>query len=302
MKVQNTNTEKIPTRIVYEGWLDYILSCEQEIGPEYAAKLTKAILCAIFGRNYKTDSKMINSYIEGTVLPLSIAAQKRYIGSKENGKKGGAPSLLDENDNLEIAQMRKQKITQKAIAQHFGVSEDTIRRSEGWSNWKELIESQQNLAEPSKTNSDVLPDLQENYRKPGKTPQAPQNLYVYDYVYDNNYVNDYDDNNSFCSLIIQRDNIVNSKTGEVLAKVNEANYEREDYWDNVTNPVFELQEDPTLAAALTKYPNYLTLPMLNADNSFPDKSGWAFPPSGAAREQQHLDAAALGYRLCKLEK
>lgn len=302
MNTQNSDTNKKATRIFYEGWLDYILSCEQDWGKEYAAELAKAILLSIFGRDYDTSKATIDAYIKGTVLPLSDAAQERYQRSIINGGKGGATLTLSKEDNLLIAQMRQQRKTQKEIAQHFKVSEKTIQRSEGWQNWQLLLADRtgQNWTKPDRTEVD-------NWTRQDRTGQ---NLYVYEYEYDNVYNNDneneYDNNSSVAQhcipYIIEKNNIVDSRTGEVVAKIEDANYGREDYWDNVENPVLELQEDPSLAAVLSKYPNYLSLPMLGADCSFPDKQGWAFPPFSAPREKQHLDAAALGYRLCKIEK
>lgn len=208
---------------------------------------------------------------------------------------------------------RRQDLQLDTIAELYFVQRLTQRQIA-----EQLDTTQQNISKRLKTIKSDYPELIPNENTTNTTelttegvvqPYNQYNQYVYDYEYEYEYDYDYDyeyDNNSSVvqpnTIVVQQDNIVDSKTGEILAKVNEANYEREDYWDNVTNPIFELQEDPTLATALAKYPNYLTLPMLGADNSFPNGDGWAFPPNGAAREQQHLDAAALGYRLCKLEK
>lgn len=65
---------------------------------------------------------------------------------------------------------------------------------------------------------------------------------------------------------------------------------------------FWLKKDPSLKKILERCPDYLSYPMLRYDFSFPDKKGWLYENDedyNKPREQQHLEAAKLGYRLCE---
>lgn len=238
-------------------------------------------MCAAFDRPIKSERPSILNYIGGNILPLIDAARERRQKQVDNGSKGGATKKLTEEDNATIAQMRQQKTTQKEIAQYFGVSEDTIRRSKGWSDWRQITENTKKPAEPGKTNCEVLPELQDFTAKPSKTPQAPQNLYVY--VYDYVYVDEYENEECRYTVDLEKKEI---KGSEIVEE--------------------DLKNDPSLRQVLLQYPDYLTFPFTGEDGNCYDKQTgeviWIGYPGAfhsSRRLEFHLEAAAQGYRLCK---
>lgn len=258
--------------VFYKGWYDYIRSCYTEFGEKYAIKLSFAIWDAIFGEDWKTDSETINTYIETSVLPLVEASQKRYQRAIENGSKGGRTKKISEEDWPQIALMRKNRNTQKQIAGHFGVSEDTIGRCPGWKDWRKILEAS-GAVEDSQQNLPQNP--QQNLPQKPQIPPAPQNLY-YNYNYD---YNEYDNNN------------VDKDWNYSICK-EEYEYRRSIY-----------EKHPMLEQILSLYPNYLSWRSLGADGSYPDKKGWLDKndPTWWSRnptaQQRIMAAAAEGYWL-----
>lgn len=118
------------------------------------------------------------------------AAAKHY----DNGSRGGRPSKLTMDDNALIARYRSDGQTAKQIAAHFEVSDDTIRRSDGWQNPQKYTQPQnqeeeekekekrrrkicgklsnvlrggQNRTKPTGQNARTMPGPGRNRKKPG---------------------------------------------------------------------------------------------------------------------------------------
>lgn len=72
-------------------------------------------------------------------------AAKHYA----DGQRGGRPTKLTAEDNTFIAQAHLTGQTAKQIAASFGVSDDTIRRSDGWKNPQKYTQNYTQNAKPS---------------------------------------------------------------------------------------------------------------------------------------------------------
>lgn len=75
-------------------------------------------------------NKHLQRMFEACLTSGIDAAAKHY----DNGSRGGRPSKLTVDDNALIARYRSDGQNAKQIAAHFEVSDDTIRRSDGWQN------------------------------------------------------------------------------------------------------------------------------------------------------------------------
>lgn len=207
---------------------------------------------------------------------LAKRNRAKYSEKKDDDKERRCKKLQLE----EIALFLKQGSTQQATAKELGVSQQAISKRIGIikKDFPELL---------LYAGTTLQPNLQKYNR---------YNQYYNEYVYENEY--EYTISNGW---------VVSTKSGEALAEIAKANYDREDYWDNVTDPILKIQEDPSLLKILSVCPNYLSFPMLNDDTSYPeeDKKGWLYEDPQSAekpRAEQHFDAANKDYRLSKFYK
>lgn len=118
----------------YESWWDTIMGCEKRLGEEFANELLRSIIYYGMTGEFLTSDEMIIGIIQGSIAPNINRAKDRYERAKENGKLGGRTKKLSDEDNKKIAELKFQGVTQQKIADQFGVSLSTIKRSEGWCN------------------------------------------------------------------------------------------------------------------------------------------------------------------------
>ena len=153
--------------VFYGSWLEAIEGYREDFGDEYADELVKAIVYYGITGEIVSNKKSIIGYINGNVAPLIDKSKERYKKACENGQKGGRKKILEGKDD-EIRQLRAAGFTAVQIGTKFGVSDKTVRRSDGWS-IPELDKNGQNEQSPE----DKCPD-----KCPDNCPDG-QNLYYY---------------------------------------------------------------------------------------------------------------------------
>ena len=116
----------------YYNWAELINEYIDENKDEETARtLAIAIIrYATRGEIRDLGNKHLQRMFEACLTSGIDAAAKHY----DNGSRGGRPSKLTMDDNALIARYRSDGQNAKQIAAHFEVSDDTIRRSDGWQN------------------------------------------------------------------------------------------------------------------------------------------------------------------------
>ena len=137
--------------LFYGSWRETLEGYREDFGEEYAREALWNLMLMATAGDIETDKKSIIGFVQGACMPNIEAAQDRYERACANGQKGGRPKQLSSLDDVQIATMRKQGVKQIDIAKAFNVSVDTIRRSEGWQNWQNLAEKQQNFLPDAQT-------------------------------------------------------------------------------------------------------------------------------------------------------
>lgn len=116
----------------YFNWAELINEyIDVDKDEETARTLAVAIIrYATRGEIRDLGNRHLQRMFEACLTSGIDAAAKHY----DNGSRGGRPSKLTMDDNALIARYRSDGQNAKQIAAHFEVSDDTIRRSDGWQN------------------------------------------------------------------------------------------------------------------------------------------------------------------------
>ena len=123
--------------VFYGSWRETLEGYREDFGEDYAREALWNLMLMATAGDLETDKKSIIGFVQGACMPNIEAAQDRYEKAQQGGQKGGRPKLLSDLDVKTIAAMRQEGRTAVQIGSIFGVSEKTIRRSEGWKNYKE---------------------------------------------------------------------------------------------------------------------------------------------------------------------
>lgn len=127
----------------YESWWNTILSFDRRLGEEFGNKLIRNIIYYGMTGDFlitedDIDYDMITGYITGSIARNIDNAKNRYEKACAGGEKGGRQKLIGEKENIQIALLKLQGKSQKETAAILGVSDSTIKRSEGWKNPEEF--------------------------------------------------------------------------------------------------------------------------------------------------------------------
>ena len=116
----------------YYNWAELINEYIDEDEDEETARILAVAIIRYATRGEIRDlgNKHLQRMFEACLTSGIDAAAKHY----DNGSRGGRPSKLTMDDNALIARYRSDGQNAKQIAAHFEVSDDTIRRSDGWQN------------------------------------------------------------------------------------------------------------------------------------------------------------------------
>ena len=116
----------------YYNWAELINEYIDEDKDEETARILAVAIIRYATRGEIRDlgNKHLQRMFEACLTSGIDAAAKHY----DNGSRGGRPSKLTMDDNALIARYRSDGQNAKQIAAHFEVSDDTIRRSDGWQN------------------------------------------------------------------------------------------------------------------------------------------------------------------------
>ena len=128
--------------VFYGSWRTAIEGYREDFGDEYAKELLYNIMLYGTTGEIETEKKSIRNCVLGMAAPNIDAAQKRYEAAVNGGKKGGRKKKLNDEDDMNIAQLRSEGYTAAQLAEMFNVSEATIKRSEGWKNPQSYIADQ----------------------------------------------------------------------------------------------------------------------------------------------------------------
>lgn len=124
--------------VFYGNWMNTIEGHREDFGDEYADEMLINII--YYGTTGKilSNKKSIIGFIEGSVAPNINSAKSRYEKACAGGEKGGRQKLIGKEENIQIALLKLQGKSQKETAAILGVSDSTIKRSEGWKNPEEF--------------------------------------------------------------------------------------------------------------------------------------------------------------------
>lgn len=111
--------------VFYGSWREALEGFKEDFGEDYAKEVLWNLMTFGTSGDINTSKKSIEGFINGTVAPNIGAAKDRYKASVENGKKGGRPSI--ELDMDEVYQKKEELGTWKAVAKHYGISEQTLK-------------------------------------------------------------------------------------------------------------------------------------------------------------------------------
>ena len=131
----------------YLNWADMINEYMDEDGDVETAKLLALAIVryATVGEIMDLGDRHLQRMFESCLTVGLDTAAKHYA----DGQRGGRPTKLTAEDNTFIAQAHLTGQTAKQIAASFGVSDDTIRRSDGWKNPQKYTQNYTQNAKPS---------------------------------------------------------------------------------------------------------------------------------------------------------
>lgn len=112
--------------VFYETWYEAI----SRLPKKEQLKAYQYILEYSFYHIEPEDDKSLSYTIFIMAQPSIDSAQDRYDASTENGKKGGRPSVVNDETIERVLQGRKEGKTQKQLASEIGISIRTIQRIE----------------------------------------------------------------------------------------------------------------------------------------------------------------------------
>ena len=123
------------TFVFYGSWRETLEGFREDFGEEYAKEALWNLMTLATAGDIETTKKSIIGFITGAVMPNIDAAKARYAAQVENGKKGGRPTI---NLNQEEVMQKKTELkTWKAVAAHYGISEQTLKnKRDEWENPK----------------------------------------------------------------------------------------------------------------------------------------------------------------------
>ena len=126
--------------VFYGSWKELLKGFDRETAKE----LLWDIVNAGVGEPIESENIMIQSIIQGAIIPNIKSAKKRYENAITNGKEGGRPRK--EIDIDKVIELVNQGMTYQEIADIFGVSKNTIgNRVREHKNQKPKTETNKNL-------------------------------------------------------------------------------------------------------------------------------------------------------------
>ena len=148
--------------VFYGSWREVLEGFREDFGEEYAKETLWNLMLMATAGDIETDKKSIINFVRGACMPNIEAAQDRYEKAQLNGQKGGRPKLLSDLDDMTIATLRKEGYTAVQIGEKYGVSEKTVRRTNGWKNYKSLsVETDKtDKTDPKTQNLDIEIDIE----------------------------------------------------------------------------------------------------------------------------------------------
>ena len=131
----------------YMNWANMINEYVDEDNDVETAKLLALAIIryATVGEIMDLGDRHLQRMFESCLTVGLDAAAKHYA----DGQRGGRPTKLTADDNALIAQSHLAGQSAKQIAAYFGVSDDTIRRSDGWKNPQNYTQNYTQNAKPS---------------------------------------------------------------------------------------------------------------------------------------------------------
>lgn len=167
--------------IFYGSWRETLEGFREDFGEDYAREALWNLMLMATAGDIETDKKSIIGFVQGACMPNVEAAQDRYERAQKGGQNGGRPKLLSVLDEQTIATLRKEGRTAIQIGEILGVSEKTVRRTEGWKQYKTYCAADKtDKTEPKTQNPEKDIDIDIDIEKE-KDTMAPSN---YDYLYD----------------------------------------------------------------------------------------------------------------------
>lgn len=146
--------------VFYESAYKQMAILEKRLGAEEAYDFTKAVIeYGLYGAIPEEESNVWLYGFEQTITSIS-KAKDRYSATVENGKKGGRPSV--ELNEQEVNERKKELKTWKAVADSYGITEQTLRNKRA--EW-ERAEKQKN---PKNLNENVNENVNKNQNEKEK--------------------------------------------------------------------------------------------------------------------------------------
>lgn len=127
--------------VFYGSWRETLEGFKEDFGEEYAREALWNLMLLATAGDVETNKKSILGFLNGSVMPNVNAAKNRYNAAVENGKKGGRPPV--ELDEEEVEAKKKELKTWKAVAAHYGVSEQTLKKKRN--EWTKNVKNPKNL-------------------------------------------------------------------------------------------------------------------------------------------------------------
>ena len=113
------------TFVFYGSWRETLEGFKEDFGADYAKEALWNLMTLATAGDIETEKKSIIGFITGCVMPNIDAAKKRYDAAVENGKKGGRPKKIDEE---EVIKLKGQGMKNREIAEKLGCSESSIEK------------------------------------------------------------------------------------------------------------------------------------------------------------------------------
>lgn len=112
--------------VLFESTYKQVQTLEKRLGTEVAMHYMNAIMeFGLYGVIPEEDDDVWLYGFEQTITSIDRAKQ-RHEWAVEAGKKGGRPQVVLQKED--IIQKKAELKTWRAVAAHFGINEDTLRK------------------------------------------------------------------------------------------------------------------------------------------------------------------------------
>lgn len=154
--------------VFYGSWRETLEGFREEFGQDYANEVLWNMMLLATAGDIETEKKSIIGFLQGAVMPNINKAKDRYAAAVENGKKGGRP-LVELNEE-EVTAKKKELGTWKAVASHYGVDEDTLRKN------RKKWEKAEKAEKPKNLDIDIDIDIDKDIDKDNDIEKEKDNI------------------------------------------------------------------------------------------------------------------------------